>query len=96
MLAVPFIETRPPPTPFVVIDRRRLWVNIHGVDADDFLPRRSESDILGLLARQDLDPFSVAELEARIALLHAEIDRTQQKLSSAVNHKAIADSLFKT
>jgi uncharacterized small protein (DUF1192 family) len=65
------------------------------VDADDFLPRRDNSDILGLLARQDLDPFSVAELEGRIALLTAEIERTKQKIFRAVNHKASADALFK-
>jgi len=65
------------------------------VDADDFLPRRGDSDILALLGKQDLDPLSVAELEARIALLTAEIDRTKQKIFSAVNHKASAEALFK-
>jgi uncharacterized small protein (DUF1192 family) len=66
------------------------------VDPDDFLPSRGEGDILGLLMRQDLDPLSVAELEERITLLTSEIDRTKQKLSKAVNHKAIANGLFKT
>jgi uncharacterized small protein (DUF1192 family) len=65
------------------------------VDADDFLPRRTGGDILDLLAKQDLDPFSVAELNARIELLTAEIDRTKQKLVRAVNHKASADALFR-
>ncbi|MET0366214.1 MAG: DUF1192 domain-containing protein [Sphingobium sp.] len=65
------------------------------MDADDFLPRRGESDILALLAKQDLDPLSVAELEQRITILSAEIDRTKQKIFKAVNHKASADALFK-
>lgn len=78
-----------------LIDRGKLWVNIHAVDADDFLPRRDNSDLIGLLVRQDLDPFSVAELEERIIALSAEIERTQQKIFKAVNHKASADALFK-
>lgn len=65
------------------------------MDADDFLPRRPESDILDLLVKQDLDPLSVAELEARIALLTGEIDRVKQKLAKSVNHKSIAEALFK-
>ncbi|MET0241347.1 MAG: DUF1192 domain-containing protein [Sphingobium sp.] len=65
------------------------------MDAEDFLPRRGGSDITELLVRQDLDSLSVAELEARIALLTAEIERTQRKLDQAVKHKAGADALFK-
>ncbi|HEX7857955.1 MAG TPA: DUF1192 domain-containing protein [Sphingobium sp.] len=65
------------------------------MDADDFLPRRGDSDALALLAKQDLDPFSVSELEERIAILTAEIERTKQKIFKAVNHKTSADALFK-
>jgi uncharacterized small protein (DUF1192 family) len=65
------------------------------VDADDFLPRRGDGDILALLAKQDLDPLSVTELEERIALLTTEIDRAKQKIFKAVNHKASAEALFK-
>ncbi len=65
------------------------------MEAEEFLPRRDNGDIIGLLVQQDLDPFSVAELEKRMALLTAEIDRTQQKIFKAVNHKASADALFK-
>jgi uncharacterized small protein (DUF1192 family) len=60
----------------------------------DDLPRRTD-DPAAQLSRQDLDPFSVAELDARIALLEAEIARCQQKKERAVNHRASADSLFK-
>ena len=63
------------------------------MDMDD-LPRRSD-DLLAQLARQDLDPFSVAELEARIAGLEREIARTRSKIEAAVNHRASADALFK-
>ncbi|MET0137853.1 MAG: DUF1192 domain-containing protein [Sphingobium sp.] len=65
------------------------------MDMDEFLPRRDNGDVLALLAQQDLDPFSVAELEQRIAVLTSEIERAQQKIFKAVNHKASADALFK-
>lgn len=64
------------------------------MDADENLPRRSD-DPAALLARQDLDPFSVAELETRIALLEAEIARTRRHIEHAVNHRASADALFR-
>ncbi|MDZ7894072.1 MAG: DUF1192 domain-containing protein [Sphingobium sp.] len=64
------------------------------MDMDDFMPRKAD-DPLATLARQDLDPFSVSELEARIAALEAEIDRTRRKLKGAVNHKANAEALFR-
>lgn len=63
------------------------------MDADD-LPRRKD-DAAAQLARQDLDPFSVGELEGRIALLEAEIARCRQKIEYAVNHRASADALFR-
>lgn len=53
------------------------------------------ADPLALLLRQDLDPLSVAELDARIAALEAEIDRTRGKKERAVNHRASADGLFR-
>jgi uncharacterized small protein (DUF1192 family) len=63
------------------------------MDADD-LPRRTD-DAAVQLARQDLDPFSVEELDERIALLEAEIARCRKKKERAVNHRASADALFK-
>ena len=63
------------------------------MDSDD-LPRRKD-DPAAQLARQDLDPFSVAELEARIALLETEIARCRNIIERAVNHRASADALFK-
>jgi uncharacterized small protein (DUF1192 family) len=64
------------------------------MEADDTLPRR-RGDLVADLAKQDLDPFSVEELEARIAALEAEIVRSRQKMQYAVNHRASADALFK-
>ena len=52
-------------------------------------------DPLAVLLRQDLDPLSVAELDARIAALEAEIERTRGKKERAVNHRASADGLFR-
>ncbi|GAB5482261.1 DUF1192 domain-containing protein [Sphingorhabdus sp. EL138] len=61
---------------------------------DDDLPR-SANDPLSLLIKQDLDPFSVDELEKRISTLKTEISRCEAKKSFAVSHRASADSLFK-
>jgi len=64
------------------------------MDADENLPRRKD-DLVAQLAKQDLDPLSVEELNERIAMLGAEIDRTRTKISSAINHRASANALFK-
>ncbi|HEX8445633.1 MAG TPA: DUF1192 domain-containing protein [Sphingomonas sp.] len=64
------------------------------MDSEETFPKRSD-DPLALLARQDLDPLSVAELHARIAVLEAEIRRTRQQAEHAVNHRATADALFR-
>ncbi len=64
------------------------------MDADENLPRRKD-DLVAQLGRQDLDPLSVEELSERIAMLEAEIDRTRTKISSAINHRASANALFK-
>jgi len=64
------------------------------MDLDDIQPRPS-GDLLGQLAKQDLDPLSVDELHERIALLEAEIARARARIDRAVNHRASAESLFK-
>jgi uncharacterized small protein (DUF1192 family) len=63
-------------------------------DPDELLPK-SADDPLHLLARQDLDRLSLAELDQRIAALEAEIDRTRAKRQSAGNFRAAADELFR-
>ena len=64
------------------------------MDLEDDLPRKGD-DPLARLLTQDLGPLSMAELEARITALEAEIARTKSKIESAVNHKASAEALFK-
>jgi len=65
------------------------------MDFEDASPRARPGDLAGQLAREDLDPLSVAELDARIAVLSAEIERTRAKREHAVNHKASAEALFR-
>jgi uncharacterized small protein (DUF1192 family) len=64
------------------------------MDGDDLLPKRSD-DPLAMLLKQDIDPLSVDELNARIAALEGEIARVRAKIEGAVNHRATADALFK-
>ncbi len=64
------------------------------MDLDENLPR-PKNDLLRDLAKQDLDPLSVEELQARIAGLEAEIARTRARVERAVDHRASADALFK-
>jgi uncharacterized small protein (DUF1192 family) len=61
----------------------------------DDLSSKQPDDPLAQLARQDLDPFSVDELDRRIAALEQEIRRTRAKRETAVNHRASADALFR-
>ncbi|GAO40375.1 hypothetical protein SCH01S_48_00330 [Sphingomonas changbaiensis NBRC 104936] len=64
------------------------------MDLDDILPK-NPGDPLVMLLKQDLDPMSVEELQARIAALEGEIARAKGKIERAVNHRASADALFK-
>jgi uncharacterized small protein (DUF1192 family) len=64
------------------------------MDIDDNLPLR-QNDPLTRVLRQDLDPLSLAELEARITALQSEIERCKAKISAATNHRSVADSLFR-
>jgi uncharacterized small protein (DUF1192 family) len=64
------------------------------MDLDELFPDKPD-DPLVLLGKQDLDPLSVHELEARIALLEAEIARVRAKLASSVSFRSRAEDLFK-
>lgn len=64
------------------------------METEDNLPLRG-SDPLAAILRQDLDPLSVDELEARIAALHKEIARCEAKKSFATSHRSAANDLFK-
>lgn len=64
------------------------------MDPEELLPSKSDNPLTAL-GRQDLDPLSVTELDARIAALEAEIARVKQHRERSVNHRASADALFK-
>ena len=64
------------------------------MDADDLFPK-GVTDPLTTLGRQDLDPLSIEELNARIERLENEIARVKAKINAAVNPRASAESLFK-
>jgi uncharacterized small protein (DUF1192 family) len=61
---------------------------------EDDLPRK-KTDLVAELAREDLDRLSIAELDARIAALEAEVERTRKKRSGAADFRSAADALFK-
>jgi uncharacterized small protein (DUF1192 family) len=70
------------------------WVNFAPMDLDELFPDKPD-DPLKLLTKQDLDPLSVDELQARIAILEGEIARMKAKLENAVNFRSTADELFR-
>lgn len=61
---------------------------------DNDLPKR-KADVISDLAREDLDRLSIAELDARIAALEAELARSRTKRAGAADFRAAADSLFR-
>lgn len=69
-------------------------VNFAAMDLEELFPDKPD-DPLKLLTKQDLDPLSVEELEARIAVLESEIARVKAKLDASVSFRASADELFK-
>lgn len=60
---------------------------------DEDLPR-AVGDAASVLATEDLSPYSLSELDARLALLRAEINRVEKHLSKASAHLKAADALF--
>ena len=60
---------------------------------DDDLPR-AKGDAAAALAKESLDPYSLAELEARIGLLEAEMARIRAHRDKAAAHRAASDALF--
>ena len=64
------------------------------VDLDDLFPSKP-GDPLGELAKQDLDPMSIEELDARIEALRAEIARVEGHMQRAQSHRSAAEELFK-
>lgn len=64
------------------------------MDMDDNLPLRG-TDPLSQLVREDLDPLSIDELQARIETLKSEILRCEAKIGAASSHRNAADALFR-
>ena len=64
------------------------------MDLDDLFPEKKK-DPLAELARQDLDPLSIDELNERIATLKEEIARVEAHMDSATKHRSAAEELFK-
>ena len=56
---------------------------------------RPKGDAASRLAGEDLAPYSQNELDERIALLEAEIERVASHRSKAAAHRVAADALFK-
>jgi uncharacterized small protein (DUF1192 family) len=61
------------------------------MDWDDLKPKPKKGVTLG----EDLTSLSVAELEARIVELQAEIERVNGELAAKKAHEAAAAAVFK-
>jgi uncharacterized small protein (DUF1192 family) len=77
-----------------LIDLSRRRVNDSVVDLDDLFPSKP-GDPLVELAKQDLDPMSIEELQARIESLKAEIARVESHMQRVQTHRSAAEELFK-
>lgn len=64
------------------------------MDLDELFPDKP-GDPLAQLVKQDLDPLSVDELHARIAILEGEIARVRAKIAAAIDHRSSAENLFR-
>ena len=64
------------------------------MDLEELFPDRPK-DPLAELGKQDLDPLSIHELEARIESLKAEIARVEAHMAAAQTHRSAAEELFK-
>jgi len=64
------------------------------MDLDELFPAKPD-DPLTQLGKQDLDPLSVDELHARIAMLDGEIARVRAKIDASVSFRASADAIFR-
>jgi uncharacterized small protein (DUF1192 family) len=77
-----------------LIDSACRTVNDSRMDLEELFPSKP-GDPLVELARQDLDPMSIEELQARIEALKAEIDRVEKHMQRASAHRSAAEELFK-
>lgn len=61
---------------------------------DDLDPRPQRGAALKALSREDLDLYSVDELQERIEALEAEIARDRAAIEAKTAKKSAADALF--
>ena len=61
---------------------------------EDLEPRVGRGATLTALAREDLDLYSVQELDERIAALDTEIARARSAIAAKQAKKSAADALF--
>jgi uncharacterized small protein (DUF1192 family) len=72
-----------------------LRVNDSAVmDLDDLFPSKP-GDPLVELARQDLDPMSIEELQERIEARKVEIARVEAHIQRVQTHRSAAEEIFK-
>ena len=64
------------------------------MDLDELFPSKPD-DPVEALKKQDLDPMSIEELEARIEALKEEIARVEAHMKRAQTHRSAAEELFK-
>jgi uncharacterized small protein (DUF1192 family) len=64
------------------------------MDLDDLFPDKPK-DPLTELGKQDLDPLSMDELQARIEALRQEIARVEAHMNRAQTHHSAAEELFR-
>jgi uncharacterized small protein (DUF1192 family) len=57
--------------------------------------RNPSGSPLSLLVKEDLDLFSVTDLDERISALEAEIARTKAAIETKGSKRSAADALFK-
>lgn len=62
---------------------------------EDLEPRQGSGDSLHALVREDLDGYSVADLQSRIAALEGEIVRVKAAIEAKSSQRDAADALFK-
>ena len=62
---------------------------------EDLEARGPSGSPLSLLVREDLDLYSVADLEERISALETEIARTRAAIDNKGSKRSAADALFK-
>jgi uncharacterized small protein (DUF1192 family) len=81
-------------TPWLIDSRPPPVNDLRAMDLDELFPSKPD-DPLVALAKQDLDPLSIDELNARIEALKVEISRVESHLHRAQVHRSAAEELFK-